>query len=59
MKKIQREAKKKTTKGLDRTNGISVLGEFDLVVEKLSSEVTLRQVGGTATGFSTDASSSS
>lgn len=40
----ERQKRKKEAKGLDRTTGISVLGEFDLVVEELSSQVILRQV---------------
>lgn len=61
VKGIQRKGKKKKekAKGLDRTTGISVLGEFDLVVEELSSQVILRQVSGTAAGSSTDGSSPS
>lgn len=55
----ERQKKKEKAKGLDRTTGISVLGEFDLVVEELSSQVILRQVSGTAAGSSTDGSSPS
>lgn len=58
VKETQREDKE-TTGGLDRTTGISDLGEFDLVVEVLSSQFSLKQVVGTAAGSSTDASSSS
>lgn len=47
---------RKEFRGLDRTAGISLLGDFGLVVEELSSQVLVRQSGGAAAGSSTDAS---